>query len=176
MQRFPFVQLPVNTAPILLVFQVAQDKKGLDQPAILLECEGQRVLARVGLQLHLRQEFAEIDQGEPGIDKLLELDRAGRAVVGVQAWHDECPVLHADVLAAPQQSIHAGQTVLQLPCPLLQPHRGILGRLHLAADLRPQGWPAVPRDQVGFRIRIAPAAREPDIASAQRPAQLPEHA
>src|SRR4029453_2911996 len=91
--------------------------------------------------------------------------------------HDDSPFLHphlAHLAVTCQETIHTRKQFIQLAPSLFQTHRSVFGGVDVLTDVRSQRRPARFGDQVGFGIRVAPAARHPDIAGAEGAAEFPE--
>ena len=95
----------------------------------------------------------------------------------LQGGHDDSPFLHthlAHLAVTCQETIHTRKQFIQLAPSLFQTHRPVFGSAELLTDVRSQRRPARFGDQVGFGIRVAPAAGHPDIAGAEGAAEFPE--
>ena len=126
--------------------------------------------------VHLDQQLAQLDLGQPLIDEPFEDHRALRPLLRCELRDDEVSLFHPDARVAAQQGIDSLQERFQLGLTLRQAGRALVGDLELLAHLAAQRGPTLPGDQVRLRVGVAAAGFQPDIAGPQGRAQLREHA
>ena len=136
-----------------------------------------QVLAEARPLIHFDQEIGQVNQGQTHRKVILQARHTGGTFLRLKGGHDDPSFVHphgAHRAIVGQEAIHTREQLRQLASPLLQAYRPVFGRMELLTDLWTERGPTGFGNQVGFRISIASAARDPDIPRAQRPPQFPQ--